>query len=63
MVRRRTPRFRYKVRKTTINNSTGDSYALTVPEVVAKEFEGVHLYLVTTSDGIVYRSGCAPNIV
>ena len=57
---KRTPRYRYKIRKAITNNKTGDNFVVTVPANIASRFEGVYLYLITTPIGIIYESGCAP---
>ena len=54
----RGPSFRYKIKKTTTNNKTGDSYAITVPKVVAEMFTNVEFNLVVAGNSIVYASGC-----
>ena len=57
-MQQRTPRFVYKIRKATTNNKTGDNYVITVPEVIAKQFEGVDLFLSMTDNSIIFESGC-----
>ncbi len=56
----KTPRYKYKIRKLTVGNKTGDSHGLTVPTVVSnsKEFNGVTFYMSVTPTSIIYESGC-----
>ena len=35
----RGPALSYKIRKTTINNKTGDNYAITIPRIIAQQFK------------------------
>ena len=58
---KRTPKYCYKLRKATTGNKTGDNYAVTVPEIVAKQFENVTLFLTTTPTSIIFESGCCIN--
>ena len=51
-----------KIRKTTTNNSTGDSHALTVPKVIAEKFEAVFFSVKIVDNNIVFESGCKNGI-
>jgi len=55
----RTPNYNYKIRRTTKGNKTGDSFALTVPRVIANKFDGVQFFLTITNNSIIFESGCA----
>ena len=54
----RGPALNYKIRKTTTNNKTGDSYAITIPRVIAKEFEQCFFKLCVSGTSITFESGC-----
>ena len=36
----RGPALQHKIRKTTTNNKTGDNYAITIPRMIAENFQG-----------------------
>lgn len=55
---KRTPRYSYKIRKVTKGKNCSDSSALTVPEIVEKQFQDVQFFLTTTPTSIIYESGC-----
>ena len=54
----RTPRYRYKIRKITSSNKSGDCYGVTVPQIIAKQFDGVNFYLVVSDTSLIFQSGC-----
>ena len=54
----RGPSFRYKIKKTTTNNKTGDSFAINVPTVIANMFVGVEFNLFIAGSSMVFASGC-----
>jgi len=54
----RGPALQYRIRKTTINNKTGDSYAITIPKFIAQKFEEVLFRLAVSGNTIVFESGC-----
>ena len=54
----RGPGLNYKIRKTTTNNKTGDSYAITIPRVIAAKFEEVLFRLCVSGNSISFTSGC-----
>lgn len=54
----RGPALQYRIRKTTTNNKTGDSYAITIPRIVAKEFEETFFKLCISGNSIILESGC-----
>mgnify|MGYP001591427486 CR=1 FL=1 len=56
----RGPSYRYIIKKITVNNETGDSYALNVPTVIANMFVGVEFNLFIAGSCIVFASGCKP---
>lgn len=57
----RTPRYKYKIRKLTPGNKTGENFGITVPKVVAEQFKNVHFYLTITNNSMIYESGCSLN--
>ncbi|MEK6884058.1 MAG: hypothetical protein AABY22_30800 [Nanoarchaeota archaeon] len=54
----RGPSYRYKIKKVTTNNKTGDSFAITVPKVVAEMFINVEFNLFIAGRSMVFASGC-----
>jgi len=59
MTIKRTPRFKYKIRKVTCGNKSGDSYAITIPRIIAQDFTGVSFFLTVTDTSIILESGCS----
>ena len=55
----RSPRYKYRIRKTTSSNKTGDNYAITVPRVIADKFKDTCFYMYVTPTGINFESGCS----
>lgn len=56
----KTPRLKYKIRKVTTHNKSGDSFAIAVPAVVAEKFKDTYMYMTITTNGIIFESGCNP---
>lgn len=54
----RGPALTYKIRKTTINNNTGDNFSITIPRFVAQQFEGCLFRLEVSGNSIIFTSGC-----
>ena len=54
----RGPALTYRIRKTTTNNKTGDSYAITIPRIVAQQFEEILFRLCISGNSIIFESGC-----
>ncbi len=54
----RGPSFRYKIRKMTTNNKTGDSYGINIPKAIVSIFEGVEFNVFVSGSNIVLASGC-----
>ena len=54
----RGPALTYKIRRTTINNRTGDNYAITIPRVIAEKFLNLNFLLEVSGDAIMFKSGC-----
>lgn len=54
----RGPAVQYRVRKTTVNNKTGDSYAITVPRIVAETFTDSWFRLLVSGGCLIFESGC-----
>ena len=49
---------KYKIRKTTVNNSTGDNYSITVPRFIAQKFNEVYFKLDISGNCLIFESGC-----
>ena len=47
----------HKIRKTTIGNETGDSYALTIPRRVAMEYWNTYFEIIPSGGNIILQSG------
>jgi hypothetical protein len=54
----RGPALSYKIKKVTSNNKTGDSYAITIPRVVAQKFESCFFKMCVSGNSIIFESGC-----
>ena len=54
----RGPAITYIIRKTTTNNATGDSFAITIPRFIAEQFSGCHFTMVISGNSIIFTSGC-----
>ena len=54
----RGPAIQYKIRKGNTNNKTGDNYSITVPRIIAEQFDGCFFQLNIQSGSIVFTSGC-----
>ena len=54
----RGPALTYKIKKVTSNNKTGDSYAITIPRIIAKQFEECFFKLCISGTNIIFESGC-----
>jgi len=54
----RGPALTYKIRKTTSNNKTGDNYSITIPNFIAKKFEGFLFKLAVSGNSLIFESGC-----
>lgn len=54
----RGPALNYRIRKVVTNNKTGDSYAITIPRIIAQEFEEVFFKLCISGTNIIFESGC-----
>ena len=54
----RGPSITYKIRKTTVNNKTGDNFGITVPRIIAQQFEDVEFSMIINGSSIVFESGC-----
>ena len=47
----------YKIKKETVNNSTGEAYGLTVPREIYEKFKDSKFTIFLTEDMIIYKSG------
>ena len=54
----RGPALQYQIRKTTTNNKTGDNYAITIPRVIAQQFEECLFRICVSGNTITFESGC-----
>ena len=54
----RGPALQYKIKKVVTSNKTGDSYAITIPRIVAQEFEETFFKLCVSGNSIIFESGC-----
>ena len=54
----RGPALQYKIRKTTSNNKTGDNYSITIPRIIAHQFEECLFRLAVSGNSIIFQSGC-----
>jgi hypothetical protein len=50
----------HKLRKLTSNNRTGDSYGITIPKHISKEFIGVYFTPHKANNAIILMSGAKP---
>lgn len=48
----------YKIRKTTVNNKTGDNYSITIPRIIAEKFNGYFFKLIVSGNSLIFTSGC-----
>lgn len=48
----------YKARITNKGNSTGDSYAVTIPQQIIEEYKETYFKIVTSGPNIILVSGC-----
>lgn len=53
----RGPALQYKIRKTTVNNSTGDNFSITIPRFLAEQFSNCFFRITITGDNILFESG------
>ena len=54
----RGPAIQYKIRKTTINNRTGDNFSITIPRILAEQFQECLFRIETSGTQIIFTSGC-----
>ena len=54
----RGPALQYQIRKTTVNNKTGDNYSITIPRVIAQQFEEIFFRISVSGNIISFISGC-----
>jgi hypothetical protein len=54
----RGPGLQYKIRKTTINNNTGDNYSITIPRIIAEQFIDCSFRITISGNTIMFISGC-----
>jgi len=54
----RGPALSYRIRKTTVNNKTGDNYSITIPRIIAHKFEECFFKMCVSGNAIIFESGC-----
>jgi len=54
----RGPALQHIIRKGTTNNETGDSFVITIPSVVANQFQDCLLRIYVSGTSIIMESGC-----
>ena len=54
----RGPALQYRIRKTTVNNKTGDNYSITIPRIIAQKFAEVLFRMCVSGNSIIFESGC-----
>ncbi len=54
----RGPSLQHSIRKGTINNKTGDTFVITVPKIIAEQFQSVLLRVYVSGNSIILESGC-----
>lgn len=54
----RGPALQYRIRKTTVNNKTGDNQSITIPRFVAQQFSEVWFRVQVSGECIILQSGC-----
>lgn len=58
----RGPSLQHSIRKGTTNNATGDSFVITIPKIIAEQFNNVLLRIYVSGTSIVLESGCKINV-
>ena len=53
---------RYKIRRLTTNNKSGDAYGVTIPVFFAEMFKNTLFSIYPSGNGLILESGCAPKI-
>ena len=53
----RGPALQYQIRKTTKGNKTGDNYAITIPRIIAKQFDATLFQMEVSGNCIIFTSG------
>jgi len=58
----RGPGLSYRIRKTTVNNKTGDNYSITIPRIIAQQFEECFFKMCVSGNSIIFESGCKMSV-
>jgi len=58
----RGPSLQHRIRKGTTNNITGDTFVITIPQIIAEQFQDILLRIYTSGNAIILESGCKMNI-
>ena len=54
----RGPALTYQIRKTTIGNKTGDNFSITIPRIIAQQFQDIYFRLSISGTCLIFESGC-----
>lgn len=54
----RGPALQYQIKKVVTNNKTGDSYAITIPRIIAQKYNDIYFRISTSGNSITFTSGC-----
>lgn len=54
----RGPALQYQIRITNPSNKTGDNFSITVPRIIAQQFENTFFRITVSGDSILFESGC-----
>ncbi len=61
----RGPALQHSIRKGTIKqteNNTGDTFVVTIPKIIAEQFQNCFLRIYTSGNTIIMESGCKISI-
>ena len=54
----RGPALQHSIRKGITNNATGDNFVVTIPKVIANQFQNILLRIHISGNSIILESGC-----
>ncbi len=54
----RGPALQYQIRKTTTKNRSGDNFAITIPRIVANQFDNIFFAISISGNTLIFTSGC-----
>ena len=58
----RGPALQHSIRKGTTNNETGDTFVITIPKIIAEQFQNVLVRVYVSGNSIILESGCKMSI-